>query len=60
MKVIFDKKYVGKITYQMYETLRFDDKVYNLLLDYYDKANYKEITYISDRLIDNVRNGMKQ
>ena len=60
MKLIFDKKYVGKITYQMYETLRFDDKVYNLLLDYYDKANYKEITYISDRLIDNVRNGMKQ
>jgi hypothetical protein len=60
MKVIFDEKYIGKITYQMYETLRFDDKVSNLLLDYYDNSNYKEIAYISDRLIDNVGNGMKQ
>jgi hypothetical protein len=60
MKVIFDRKYIGKITYQMYETLRFDDKVSNLLLDYYDNSNYKEIAYISDRLIDNVGNGMKQ
>lgn len=60
MKIIFDKKYVGKVTYQMYETQRFDDKIYNLLLDYYDNSNYKEIAYASNRLIDNVGNGMKQ
>ena len=60
MKVIFDKKYIGEITYQMYETERFDDKVSDLLLDRNDNSNYKEITYASNRLIDNVGNGMKQ
>lgn len=60
MKVIFDKKYVGKITYQMYESLRFDDKVSNLLLDYYDNKKYDEVTFITDRLIDDVGKGVKQ
>jgi hypothetical protein len=57
---MFDKKYVGEVTYQMYETERFDDKVSDLLLDYYENSNYKEIAYASNRLIDNVGNGIKQ